>query len=122
MRGFVQGLRAGRQFRVTAPLVIVAAGLLGAPAPGMAATPVDGGAFTLYPVPIHVGAGDQYDPHASGDVVSYTFGLTSSPLHFYDFFTGLDDAVTSSGLGTVGLVAPFIPVIPGTNTYLDELW
>ena len=37
-------------------------------------------------------------------------------------FTGLDDAVKGSGLGTVGLVAPFIPVIPGTNTYLDELW
>jgi hypothetical protein len=37
-------------------------------------------------------------------------------------FTGLDAAVRDSGLGKVGLVAPFIPVIPGTNTYLDQLW
>jgi hypothetical protein len=37
-------------------------------------------------------------------------------------FTGLDERVRASGYGTVGLVAPFIPVIPGTNTYLDQLW
>jgi hypothetical protein len=37
-------------------------------------------------------------------------------------FTGLDTVVRDSGLGSVALVAPFIPVIPGTNTYLDQLW
>jgi hypothetical protein len=37
-------------------------------------------------------------------------------------FGDLGDAVAGSGLGRAGLVAPFIPVVPGTHTYLDELW
>jgi hypothetical protein len=37
-------------------------------------------------------------------------------------FADLGDAVAESGLGTLGLAAPFIPVIPGTETYLDQLW
>jgi hypothetical protein len=29
--------------------------------------------------------------------------------------------VTESGLGRVELVAPFIPTVPGTDTYVDRL-
>ncbi|WP_455351189.1 hypothetical protein [Streptomyces sp. SYSU K217416] len=36
-------------------------------------------------------------------------------------FTGLDEAVARSGLGRVELVAPFIPTVPGTDRYVDEL-
>ncbi|MFD5948193.1 hypothetical protein ACFWAZ_23710 [Streptomyces collinus] len=36
-------------------------------------------------------------------------------------FTGLDAAVTESGLGRVELVAPFIPTVPGTDQYVDRL-
>ncbi|MER6139102.1 hypothetical protein ABT174_03435 [Streptomyces sparsogenes] len=36
-------------------------------------------------------------------------------------FTGLDEDVARSGLGRVELVAPFIPTIPGTDRYVDEL-
>ncbi|MCX4827645.1 hypothetical protein OG785_20675 [Streptomyces sp. NBC_00006] len=36
-------------------------------------------------------------------------------------FTGLDSRVAESGLGRVELVAPFIPTVPGTDRYLDEL-
>lgn len=32
------------------------------------------------------------------------------------------DALESAGMGTVLLVAPFIPTIPGTDTYTDQLW
>lgn len=39
-----------------------------------------------------------------------------------EHFAGLGDAVKASGLATVGLAAPFIPVVPGTDTYLDQLW
>ncbi|MFF8728081.1 hypothetical protein ACF073_16530 [Streptomyces sp. NPDC015171] len=38
-----------------------------------------------------------------------------------DHFTGLDADVAGSGLGRVELVAPFIPTIPGTDTYVAEL-
>ena len=39
-----------------------------------------------------------------------------------EVFADLGDKVEASGLGTVGLAAPFIPVVPGTDTHLDELW
>ncbi|MFD0338263.1 hypothetical protein ACFVH0_06145 [Streptomyces sp. NPDC127117] len=38
-----------------------------------------------------------------------------------EHFTGLDAAVTESGLGRVELVAPFIPTVPGTDLYVDQL-
>ncbi len=34
----------------------------------------------------------------------------------------LCDTINSSGLATVRLAAPFIPTIPGTDTYTDQLW
>lgn len=38
-----------------------------------------------------------------------------------EHFTGLDAAVAESGLGRVELVAPFIPTVPGTDRYVDQL-
>jgi len=37
-------------------------------------------------------------------------------------FAGLTDAVDAGGQGRVELVAPFIPTVPGTDRYQDELW
>ena len=42
-------------------------------------------------------------------------------LVWNDIFAGQDEAVAASGLGRVELCAPFIPVVPGTDTYVDEL-
>ncbi|GAA2061080.1 hypothetical protein GCM10009801_03130 [Streptomyces albiaxialis] len=36
-------------------------------------------------------------------------------------FAGLGEEVAGSGRGRVELVAPFVPTIPGTDTYVDEL-
>ncbi|MGI5469326.1 hypothetical protein [Streptomyces sp. CA-132043] len=38
-----------------------------------------------------------------------------------DTFEGLDTDVAASGLGRVELVAPFIPTVPGTDRYVDQL-
>ncbi|MGW1604509.1 hypothetical protein [Streptomyces eurythermus] len=38
-----------------------------------------------------------------------------------EHFTGLDEQVAASGLGRVELVAPFLPTVPGTDTYVTEL-
>ncbi|MET9516878.1 hypothetical protein [Streptomyces sp. NPDC002994] len=38
-----------------------------------------------------------------------------------EWFGGLDGEVAASGLGRVELVAPFIPTVPGTDRYVDEL-
>jgi len=34
----------------------------------------------------------------------------------------LVDPLAGTAVATLGLLAPFIPVVPGTATYLDELW
>jgi hypothetical protein len=39
-----------------------------------------------------------------------------------DRFADLGDRVAAGGLGRVELAAPFIPTVPGTTRYLDELW
>ncbi|MGW3242143.1 hypothetical protein [Streptomyces sp. NPDC001070] len=38
-----------------------------------------------------------------------------------EHFTGLDTEVAAAGLGRVELVAPFVPTVPGTDTYVDRL-
>lgn len=38
-----------------------------------------------------------------------------------EHFAGLDATVAESGLGRVELVAPFIPTVPGTDRYVDQL-
>ncbi|MEU6079155.1 hypothetical protein [Streptomyces sp. NPDC047108] len=40
---------------------------------------------------------------------------------FAEWCTGLDADVADSGLGRVELVAPFLPTVPGTDRYVDEL-
>jgi hypothetical protein len=34
----------------------------------------------------------------------------------------LADAVAADGRGAVSYAAPFIPTVPGTDTYTDQLW
>jgi hypothetical protein len=38
-----------------------------------------------------------------------------------EHFAGRPEAVAESGLGRVELVAPFIPTVPGTDAYVDQL-
>ena len=58
-----------------------------------------------------------------GEKLLVAFFLTADPRDAWDAeFGDLANGVATSGLGTLGLAAPFIPVIPGTETYLDQLW
>ncbi|MEV0638681.1 hypothetical protein AB0I77_27835 [Streptomyces sp. NPDC050619] len=41
--------------------------------------------------------------------------------HWREHFADLDTAVEASGLGAVQFVAPFIPTVPGTDQYVNEL-
>ncbi|MEV6393610.1 hypothetical protein AB0M39_02325 [Streptomyces sp. NPDC051907] len=48
--------------------------------------------------------------------------LEEDPRERWDsHFAALDAAVVESGLGRVELVAPFIPTVPGTDRYVDQL-
>lgn len=48
--------------------------------------------------------------------------LTTEPTVAWDRIQDYAARVDESGLATVRLAAPFIPTIPGTDTYTDQLW
>ena len=59
----------------------------------------------------------------AGERICCAFFLRCDPRDVWrEHFADLTGGVAASGLAELGLVAPFIPVIPGTPTYLDELW
>lgn len=48
--------------------------------------------------------------------------LTDDPRNVWDRVRTYASDLQGSGLGEVRLVAPFIPTVPGTDKYTDELW
>jgi hypothetical protein len=52
----------------------------------------------------------------------WLFFTDGDPAESWASFADEGDALKASGLGTLLWAAPFIPTIPGTNTYTDELW
>lgn len=48
--------------------------------------------------------------------------LDAAPAEHWQRFVDYATAIDASGLATVTLAAPFIPTIPGTDTYTDQLW
>jgi hypothetical protein len=66
----------------------------------LAVLPVDGGLFpALSVVTIDDRPGDQYDPHVSGDLVSYT---DSNEIRLYDFSTGSNILLPAVGPDLLG--------------------
>lgn len=57
-----------------------------------------------------------------GDKVLTLFFLQRDPAKVFErHFGSIADTIAASGKGTLALAQPFIPVIPGTNTYLDQI-
>ena len=50
------------------------------------------------------------------------FFLETDPREIWDTFLAYGDQIAASGLATLALAAPFLPTIPGTDRYTDELW
>lgn len=84
-----------RRFGAAATATVLTLGVL--PGPVVALSPSDGGPFTLLPVTINASAGDQFDPHVSGDLAAYTGGAN---IRYYNFFSG-NDAQVPGALGAV---------------------
>ncbi len=90
----------------------------GLPAQGPIATAV-GWALRAFPgtpstVPAEPGIGTR---------LVHTAFTTVDPRQCWDEVTGdLVARLDKSGLGTLALAAPFVPTVPGTTTYLDQLW
>lgn len=57
------------------------------------------------------------------DKVLVAWFLHDDPRTGWDAIAdGLTAPLAGTDIATLGLLAPFIPVVPGTPTYLDELW
>ncbi len=80
------------------------------------------GAFT--PLPLLIDApGDVPRQEASDRRTLLLWFLDDSPLEAWDpVVSAHRQALEASGLGTVVAALPFIPTIPGTDTYTDQLW
>lgn len=50
------------------------------------------------------------------------FFSDEAPAGHWDRFHAYAEAVEASGIARVVLAAPFLPTIPGTDTYTDQLW
>ena len=48
--------------------------------------------------------------------------LDADPTESWDAFADLGDKVAAGGVAELSYVAPFLPTIPGTDTYTDQLW
>jgi hypothetical protein len=76
----------------------------------------------MTPVPMPPDAPvDQKIPEGQDRRQIHLYFLDEDPRQCWDLFAGHQQALTDSGLGQVAFMAPFIPTIPGTDTYCDEL-
>lgn len=48
--------------------------------------------------------------------------LDDEPSSTWGTFSAVDDEIAGTGMGRLDLLAPFIPTVPGTDRYCDELW
>jgi hypothetical protein len=79
---------------IAAAVTAMAAGSAGA------VTPANGGDAGGTLVAINTSAGDQTDPHVSGDLASYTDSEGStSTIHYFNFLTSTDSTVTQPDPG-----------------------
>jgi hypothetical protein len=79
-------------------------------------------ACALTPIPLPEGA-PVFQPDNPGTerrMLLMCF-LDTDPRECWEVFTDLADTVRDSGKGEISYAAPFIPTIPGTDTYTDQL-
>lgn len=76
--------------------------------------------FGPYPLPPDKMAYVEDVPGLDRRVTLLTF-TEVTPDECWDTFAGLGDEVIAAGRGRVELAAPFVPTVPGTDTYVDQL-
>src|SRR5262245_41980994 len=76
----------------------VIAAALTVPMAAAAITPTPSGRVSGSTVVVNASAGDQTDPHVSGEIAAYTDGdpSTTSSIRYFDFTTGVDSPVPQS--------------------------
>jgi hypothetical protein len=77
--------------------------------------------FTAIPLPPNAPVTQQGQDRLDGCVMSLTFSA-AAPDTWWDEQRAAADALERDGLGTMAWTAPFIPTVPGTDRYVDQLW
>ncbi|MCF2526287.1 hypothetical protein [Yinghuangia soli] len=78
-------------------------------------------AWTALPLSDDAPAFVPRDPNAATRSMQLYF-LGGDPRDSWDSFRTWADTINASGIGTVTFAAPWIPTIPGRDTYTDQLW
>ena len=68
-------------------------------------------------VTVNDGPGQQYDPHVSGDLVSYEDGISPASVRYFRFSTGADNEIPRDSSFTDGLAD-----VSGIALCSRELW
>jgi hypothetical protein len=76
--------------------------------------------FAPYPLPEDKMAYVEDVPGLERRLTLLTF-TEASPADCWDEFADFGEAVATAGRGRVELAAPFVPTLPGTDTYVDQL-
>jgi len=75
------------------------------------------------PVPMPADAPSDVPGQGPGDrTLLLAFVDTDVAATWAPAWAGVPAALAGAGLGTVALLAPFKPTVPGTDTYADQLW
>jgi len=77
--------------------------------------------FTPVPIPKDAPADIPRSPDEHSRFVQLYF-LERDPAEVWDDYAALPKTVEATGLAKLHWVGPFIPTIPGTDTYTDQLW
>jgi hypothetical protein len=77
--------------------------------------------FTPIPLPADAPVSQQGHDRLDGCVLNLSF-TTADPASWWDEQRAAADRLHTDGIGEMLWTAPFVPTIPGTDTYTDELW
>jgi len=77
--------------------------------------------FTPIPLPADAPVSQQGHDRLAGCLLSLSF-TAAGPATWWDEQRAAAERLRADGVGEVLWTAPFIPTIPGTDTYADQLW
>ncbi len=77
--------------------------------------------FTPIPLPADAPVSQQGHDRLEGCLLDLSF-TAASPATWWDEQRAAAERLRADGIGEVLWTAPFVPTIPGTDTYTDQLW
>jgi hypothetical protein len=77
--------------------------------------------FTPIPLPPDAPVSQQGHDRLEGCVLNLSF-TAASPVTWWDEQRAAAERLLTDGVGEMMWTAPFIPTVPGTDTYTDQLW